>query len=219
MNNNQENTPTNNSSTKKSIIIGVTSSIIATIVFLYLLDPIISLSSRIFIFLFKFCSSSMQDRLYTEIALGKTDFAFTSLMIIVVALISFTTILIIRDVITKKKISDKKPIKKKINNNESSKSKVTILANKIFKTIGSLALLFIVSVFISFSFLKINTIDRFDQHIKILTPYISAIDKDLLISEFSNMRSKNDYVILYKKIYYFAKKNNINLPETTNYLY
>lgn len=57
----------------------------------------------------------------------------------------------------------------------------------------------------------LNSITNFKQHIRIVTPYISQSEKDMLMSEWSQMQGLNDYNIVYEKLIEIAKENDLKL--------
>ncbi|EOC1803863.1 hypothetical protein ACI1G1_001572 [Vibrio cholerae] len=63
----------------------------------------------------------------------------------------------------------------------------------------------------------LNSIDNFNQHIRIITPYISKDEKEMLISEWSQMRNAKDYNVIYEKLAVIAKDNNLVLYKNKNY--
>jgi cell division protein FtsL len=57
----------------------------------------------------------------------------------------------------------------------------------------------------------LNAITDFKQHIRIVAPYIESKEKDLLISDWSQMRKLDDYNDIYKKLIEIAKENDLKL--------
>lgn len=58
-----------------------------------------------------------------------------------------------------------------------------------------------------------NAVTNFEQLSKIVRPYITEIDEEKFISNFSQIRNKKDYVLLMSKIESIAKDNNLNIPD------
>ena len=162
-------------------------------------------------------SSYFIDRLYKEIAFGKTDYALTIITFVTLIFLSLTIIsalaLIFFDNIISKEISkiENQPEK----DNELSKK---IYTNKKgffyrFRNISLIVLsLFALSMIVA-SHIEYSSIMIFEQYMKIITPYISQSDKDLLISKFASMRTYKDYEKIMDEIGSHAKKNKIILPE------
>jgi len=65
--------------------------------------------------------------------------------------------------------------------------------------------------------LQYSIITSFDQHVRIIAPYIEIREKDVLMSDFSRMQSKKDYERIYEKINKIANGNNLTLPENPSY--
>lgn len=58
-----------------------------------------------------------------------------------------------------------------------------------------------------------NAVTNFEQLSKIIRPYVSEEDNDKYISSFSQIKNREDYVILINKLQSIAKDNNQNIPE------
>jgi len=63
----------------------------------------------------------------------------------------------------------------------------------------------------------LNAITDFKQHIRIVSPYIESKEKDLLISDWSQMRKLDDYNDIYKKLVEIAKENDLKLYKNKQY--
>lgn len=63
----------------------------------------------------------------------------------------------------------------------------------------------------------LNSITDFNQHIRILTPYMTENERELIISEWSQMRSSKDYQKIYDKLVAVADKNEIKLYRNNHY--
>jgi hypothetical protein len=57
----------------------------------------------------------------------------------------------------------------------------------------------------------LNAITDFKQHIRIVSPYIEPKEKDMLLSEWSQMRGLEDYNNIYKKLIDISDKHNLTL--------
>lgn len=188
-----------------NIKVGVISSLIATIIFLYFLDPIISFLGKIFINVGSFLFQAYIDRIYQEIAVGQQDYGFMlylgiliMLLIIGVRLFLFT--------IRKKKLST---TDKKVKTNPNLIKYINLLLS-FFLTILSISLILT-------GFIKKTSATSFDQQIRIITPYISLETKDKIIADFSSMESRDDYIRIMKYIESIALRNNISLPPNRLY--
>lgn len=63
----------------------------------------------------------------------------------------------------------------------------------------------------------LNAITDFKQHVRIVTPYIEPKEKDLLISDWSQMRELADYNNIYKRLAEIAKENDLKLYKNKQY--
>jgi len=57
----------------------------------------------------------------------------------------------------------------------------------------------------------------FNQHLNVLSPYITEMKRKELISKWSLMKNKKDYDEIYREIYEIAKNNNIILPKIPSF--
>ena len=57
----------------------------------------------------------------------------------------------------------------------------------------------------------LNAVTDFKQHVRIVSPYIEPEEKDLLISEWSQMRGVEEYNEIYKKLIEIAKEHDLTL--------
>lgn len=64
---------------------------------------------------------------------------------------------------------------------------------------------------ISGEVIVLNTITDFKQHMLIVTPYIEREDKDMLLSQWSQIRTMDDYNKVYERLIDVANKNNLKL--------
>jgi len=63
----------------------------------------------------------------------------------------------------------------------------------------------------------LNAITDFKQHVRIVGPYIEPKEKELLISDWSQMRGLADYNSIYKKLAEIAKINDLKLYKNKQY--
>ena len=78
--------------------------------------------------------------------------------------------------------------------------------------------IFLVTVFWAYSTLfQFKTITSFKQHMVTLAPYISDQQAKQLYSEWTLMRSEDDYRRIYSKLTQLASQNHITLPR--NYMF
>jgi len=63
----------------------------------------------------------------------------------------------------------------------------------------------------------LNAITDFKQHIRIITPYITQAEKDNLLSDWSQMRTIDDYNNIYKRMTGIAQQSNVKLYRNRMY--
>jgi hypothetical protein len=203
----------------------ILAGIISTVLFIYFLEPILSFLGRLLIFFYKSVSQSLYDRLFGEIALGKPDYSYSLLQITMILSLNFLLLITFRP--------PNRAIKKRIFQRESENKEITLadIQNKItrlkkfitrlrlfMKIFASIVVL--VSIFsMAMSDIKLSTIQSFEQQIKIITPYIDQRTKDLFISDFSRMKSSNDFEKIQNSIKNIALKNEIILPKVRHHFF
>ncbi|MGR3972516.1 hypothetical protein [Shewanella sp. 1180_01] len=70
---------------------------------------------------------------------------------------------------------------------------------------------------ISGEVIVLNTITDFKQHMLIVTPYIEREDKDMLLSQWSQIRTMEDYNKVYERLIDVANKNDLKLYKNRMY--
>lgn len=70
---------------------------------------------------------------------------------------------------------------------------------------------------ISGEVIVLNAIADFKQHILIVTPYIEKDEKEKLLSQWSQMRSIDDYNKIYERLVAVAKEHNLKLYKNRMY--
>lgn len=70
---------------------------------------------------------------------------------------------------------------------------------------------------ISGEVIVLNTITDFKQHMLIVTPYIEREEKDMLLSQWSQIRTMDDYNKVYERLIDVANKNNLKLYKNRMY--
>ena len=202
----------------KELKIGIIGSIIASFLVIYLLEPFVSICGSTIVRISSAISSSYSNQLYTEIATGETNYAFMIWAILWIAIMfSLVIISVVFLIITSTKEVEKEKSeeeKKKIYRKEEKKRRSIIKAMRISSIFAIFISLFLLVWGIADDIVRISTIKNFNQKIKILTPYIGEKEKDILISEFSLMKSREDFEVLQNKIDSIGQKLGIELPES-----
>ena len=99
-------------------------------------------------------------------------------------------------------------------NSEIAKEKRNNKKEKIFRLLINFVIIifFIIGFFfIMGESMVLNDISNFKHNLRILTPYMSGTEKDMIISEWSQMDSFDDYRNVYNKLNEIAKNQNIKL--------
>lgn len=83
--------------------------------------------------------------------------------------------------------------------------------------LGSFCLV-VVILYSMFSYqFQYKIVTSFDQHLRILTPYMSDRERVKIVSDFSRMTSESDYKNVYAVLNEVAAENKITLPENLSY--
>ena len=92
------------------------------------------------------------------------------------------------------------------------------------KNIAYIFVQFIIPLYLLYGLVQIsgevivlNAITDFKQHILIVKPYISKDENDKLLSQWSQMRSVDDYNKVYEQLVAVAKKNGLKLYKNRMY--
>ena len=191
-----------------SIKVGVISSLIASVLFLYLLDPILRFLSNIVFFVSDKVSSYFVDKLYQEIAIGRTDYSLTLLVMINITLMGIINLVIVQKIKLKKKTTEIEDPERK----EEARS-VSPKAPQSFYILTLILFNLLLVLQLVSSHIKISSINTFDQYVRIITPYIDNSEKQILISRFSSMKTYSDFNTIMRDIKIIASGNKISLPE------
>jgi hypothetical protein len=211
---------------ERSTSIAIYTGVFSSLLVLYLIDPIIRVFGNVVIFSYGYVNANLWDAIYTKAALGVPKdpamILFSLLSgVMVGAGAGLVTIMYERESAQNKKL-DSSESGNTAADIEQIKSKISKLRSSIrllrYLQIG-LVLFF--SIFIFFQtwqlFVQHQIVTSFDQHMKILTPYMSSEQKAQIISKFSLMKSEDDYLKIYEGLNSIAKANDIILPENPSY--
>ena len=209
-------------------------SIIASMVFLYCLDPILSWLGMLFLRVAEFISSAYLDRIYAEAShLETQNYSFYVVVLIILIFMAFSSTFIRIGFMRITSRSNSK--KEKIDNDVSAKDESRNIHNKksleidpnqsiLRKRFNGIVLLCFGlfsltwgSAVIGANYIELILISDFSRHIRILRPYIDDATEEKIISEWCLMSSKNDFTVIKKKIEGIAQDNGIELPENKIY--
>lgn len=194
----------------------VIASLVASFLFLYLLDPILAFLGRSLLSVSALLNQAYLNRIYAQAAhLESHDFAF-----LIVAMVSGTVgalpmligVLLLRRslAVRSQKIESDRSQNRQIHRHPGVGTTVSIcLIGLLFFGWGA--------VVIGANYVQLSLISSFKQHIRIVAPYLSDEEEESLISEWSRMASKTDYDRIYEKLVGIAQREGVSLPDNKLY--
>jgi len=210
--------------TKKSIKIGIIVALITMILFVYFIQPILSICGKLFINVFSKVFSAYTDNVFRQAAtISPEKPAFTLLTFILSLyagiIVGFYVAIMVRyiSVIRKKEKPKPKPQTKKNLMNQITREKKKIRNHLILMGISLILVLSLITGVYWGQWFRIKITTGFIQHMYVLAPYLSEDEEELYWSQWAQMRSKTDYENIYHKLNKIAEENNIKLPK--NYVY
>lgn len=201
------------SGTKVGIVTGVVSSLLV----LYLVDPVLKLLGAAVYYSVGWISAGFWDSLYVKAALGvPKDAALTIFSLgvggFVGGAIGVSTAII--------KNHRKSLPGATLVSGANGRGLDTQVIPRPVAIIGflmvSYALLMLSYAAFTYN-LQHGIITSFDQHVRIIAPYIEGREKEMLVSEFARMQSESDYLRVYEKINKIANENDLILPDNPSY--
>jgi uncharacterized Tic20 family protein len=187
---------------------GIFIGLISTMIFIYLLQPILEFLGNLVVKVGSKVSENYVDKIFTQIShLELMDFGF---LFFVVSLTFGGMIMAASTVYIWKRDNDSEE-------EEKDEKDYTSVKRKIPMTIMLIISLVIYIVVISTKAYQLSLITSFKQHLRIISPYITTQEEKILLSEWSLIGSKNDYDLVYFKLNNVAKKNKIELPDNSIY--
>lgn len=185
----------------RSMKTGIASSLIATVVFLYLLDPVLSFSARL---LFRTIPDAYADRLFKEIATGNPDFAYE----VIVLVFSASTVLSLIVAFKSQLPRAARLVAERKNLRRSLEGSMRVLA----------ALMIWLALFHSFDgYVRLRIRSSFEQHLAILAPVLHDDGVVRVRAAFASMTSRSDYERLRAQLSAVAKANGLALPPNRLY--
>ena len=190
--------------------------------FIYFLDPAISWIAIVFFQVSKFLSQLYIDEIFSESALLVTidhslllHFAITFLMIGITYIFGMKIIKI------------KYPVIIDSESEKTTKSKIMAKLDPIFTKKPKIPRVFFISfmtiyfvLYISIylqDYIEHSIISSFQQHVRILSPYLKDGDEKILYSKWSAMESESDYNSIYFLLDGYAREHNLILPKNRIY--
>ena len=187
---------------------GVISGIVASAFFIYFIQPILDFLVTFFFAASNYIGSTYIDGIYQKAAHLETyDFSFifpasiagvfSIILITTSALLLFAPFVSSKDKVTKDKERASKDIPKS----------ASFIAGLLFFIIGIYGASDVAS-----NYVQLSAVSSFKQHLRIIAPYITSDEEEMLISKWSLMKSQNDYYFINSQLESVALKNNIELP-------
>lgn len=204
---------------KETLIVGSTTGIIGSIVFVYFFDPILTAIGRFSSFIMQKMYKGYLDSVYLHVSRGDVNYPlFISFTIVYIGI---STLILSSRILVKQldRAIDKKKNKDAITNNtpseelitlEDSIQRVKLLKIKVVVVI-SVCSLFAILMF-GDTFVRSNIASKHKQQMIIIAPYITDQKYKELQSMFASMKSQHDYFKLHQELTDIAFSNNIQLP-------
>lgn len=190
----------------KSITIGIISSLL----FLYLFQPILDFIGKNLINILSYCGAKYSDDFYSKIShLELIDFSFYWIVIVFWIIGVSTGRIFMKGFISLFKKEET------LEDSDHSKTK-TKLQQFAFYCLNLFISIFII-FFLSTKIYQLKLITSFNQHMRIVAPYVSEQAEEELYSQWSLMNKAEDYTTVYEKLNSIASRNNITLPENKIY--
>ncbi|ADT93397.1 hypothetical protein Sbal625DRAFT_1289 [Shewanella baltica OS625] len=186
----------------KSIKVGIITGIVASMVFVYFLDPIIRIFGEGVFYASNYVVSGLVDSLYQKSALGVAKDPSLTVYALIIGFITAFPVAMIRIFFQKKSNDDK-------SRENSKRSGIMLIPIAILPL-----MLFYQMWTMMFQY---EVVTSFDQHIKIVTPYISEKEKQIIVSKFSMMNGESDFKSLYAELDKIASENKLVLPKNKTY--
>lgn len=189
---------------------GIVSSLLATIFFIYFLQPILTWISQVVVKLMTITSTAFLDKIYVQAASLQTqDYSFLLLLFVIGIPCGFSTITLMLVIFGKGTNRSKEPEPKRIRIPSSALKTCFALVN-----VGFILAVF---VFVSANFIQLRAIVTFKQQMRALAPYIDDAEEEQIFSRWSLMKSNSDYEKISNTVAELAKRSNLELPETALY--
>jgi len=191
---------------------GIVTGVIATMLFIYLLQPILNFVSILVTRVSTIVSSAYVDQIYKEAASLETqNYAFLLILFLfgLLSMLFFTVG--IRLVVGKKLIrSTFRPIGEALFNRDHP---ILRIGFGVFQILIAIFYLVIASA----NYTQLSIIATFQQQMRVVAPYISDLQGEQLYSQWSQMRSKKDYDSINNKLHAIALQHQLELPENALY--
>jgi len=192
----------------RGIKVGVVSSLAATILFIYFLDPLMRLVSRIVFGLSSSLTRAYVDGLYRDCALCTTVFPSAELHALVFG--AFSGVLsgwLLSRATTKLWPSHVLPP----DDPRTRSSRRLRRVATVVGVVSSLCLIVFIGLQVWATSFRLRTMTTFNQHLNAVGPFISEQEKLTLVSRWSQMRGAKDYEEISASISSVAKEHGVYL--------
>ena len=209
--------------------IAIITSIIASFIFLYILQPTLGYLGGIFVSVFSSISSKYESDIYRKIAhLEITDYAFMIFSLLVIILFLFTLWVLLAPIVepliyrTFPNLSDERPD----DNGEDSQSlsersddntEKSRFLGRILEPLWAAITCIFCLLFLSTRIYQLMLITGFKRHMMIVAPYIDEQKEEEIFSSWALMDSRADYDSIYVILETIAADNSIELPANAIY--
>ena len=195
---------------KRTILIGVVSSLIATIVYLYLIDPIIRTFGELVVLTSHYVATGLVDNLYRKCALScppDSAFALLGLFSGLLAGMTFGALSVV--------------LRSYVKSGPAPDDEVTTmkkLRRSALMGLGFLVLLGFLLMFLYWTtWFQLQRLTSFNQHLAILAPFIDNQREEELRSKWALMKGRKDYEAIVVDILSIAEENGVGIPDNPSY--
>lgn len=195
----------------KSIFAGL----LATAIFVYFLDPILSFLGRTLISTSSEVYKNYLDRLYAEIAAGVPSYSYLVWHTMIWIFASFFAMTFGMVLLATKK-RDKKREKQRTED-DSTMYPRRLRRPAFLGLIGATIMLLALLLSATRGYVRLQTTSTFNQHITILGPHITDLERRELLAQFASMKSKEDFDRLAKRMHDLASQFSLELPKNRLY--
>lgn len=193
----------------RELKVGIAGGVVSSLVVIYLFQPILDASIYMIKGLAYVTGKAYYDRIFIQAAiLEERNFGFF-ITVSILFLLSYAFV-----------YGSYKAVRRSFGSTPKERPEVPL---KIRKVMSVLALFLTVSLLISTALvvsanqLQLELITSFKQYMRIIKPYIDPSKEAALISRWSQMKGRSDYLQVMEEIEETARKNKIILPKNTLY--
>jgi hypothetical protein len=191
----------------RTLKIGIISGLVSMILFVIFIQPILSVSGRVIMKVGTRLYSSFVDQLYEKAALAEPQRPAYELEVFFLAtnvgIFTGVYLSIIRLCLRARR-----------QNKQVPKPSPLFLSRKWLIAITTALAIFyfcVIMILWSSRFNMITTAS-FQQHLHIISPYLTENEEKLIWSQWAQMKSRADYLRIYERLNDVATKNNLSLP-------